>query len=390
MRGVTPGFLVDGTRSVPHRQECPPWRECPPLACRRGKRGPLALIFLLLVLLATLPASAAETGVVEEVVDGDTVRVRTAGSEEAVTVRLVGIDAPERNHPSLGKEYLSDEAAALLSSLCRGKTVQMEEDAEDTDRYDRLLRYVYLPPPDGRLLNGEMLRAGMARAYTRFPFSRKSEFVALEDAARREGKGLWSEGGAAEARWLVSGKAVPVEVYPATGRTFAVAYKGWVKSGLERGNLPKEIEWVLQARAELTDQEFARRARDRGFHPVDPSKGSEAAPASAGERSPSAAPFLGEKVVSWEKADRHVGEEIVVEGTIVRTHRSDKMLYLNFHPNWKRYLTLVLFVKDLPLFPADPVKAYKGKKVRVRGEVKRYKGRLEMDVRDPENIKVVP
>jgi len=328
--------------------------------------------------------------VVEEVVDGDTVRVRTAGSAEAVTVRLVGIDAPERNHPSLGKEYLSDEAAALLSSLCRGKMIRMEEDAEDTDRYDRLLRYVFLPPPDGRLLNGEMLRAGMARAYTRFPFSRKSEFVALEEAARREGKGLWSDGGAAEARWLVSGKAVPVEVYPATGRTFAVAYKGWAKSGLERQDLPKEIEWVLRARAELTDREFARRARDRGFHPVDPSEGSEAAPASAGERSPSAAPFRGEKVVSWEKADRHEGEEIVVEGTIVRAHRSDKMLYLNFHPNWKRYLTLVLFVKDLPLFPADPVKAYKGKKVRVRGEVKRYKGRLEMIVEDPKNIKIVP
>jgi micrococcal nuclease len=356
----------------------------------RGKgRSPLALFFLLLGLLAA-PTSGAETGVVEEVVDGDTMRVRTAGSAEAVTVRLIGIDAPERSHPSLGKEYLSDEAASVLSSLCRGKTVRMEKDAEDTDRYDRLLRYVFLPPPDGRLLNGEMLRAGMARAYTRFPFSRKSEFVSLEDAARREGKGLWNDGGAAEARWLVSGKAVPVEVYPAAGRTFAVAYKGWAKSGLERGDLPKEIEWVLRTRAELSDQEFARKARERGYRPVDPSKENEATSASTAERAPSAAPFHGEKVVPWEKADRHEGEEIVVEGTIVRAHRSDKVLYLNFHPNWKRYLTLVLLVKDLPLFPADPVKAYKGKKVRVRGEVIRYKGRLEMGVRDPANIVIVP
>lgn len=322
--------------------------------------------------------------------DGDTLRVRTAGSAEAVTVRLVGIDAPERSHPSLGKEYLSDEAAAVLSSLCRGKTVRMEKDAEDTDRYDRLLRYVFLPPPDGRLLNVEMLRAGMARAYTRFPFSRKSEFVALEVAARREGKGLWNDGGAAEARWLVSGKAVPVEVYPSAGRTFAVAYMGWAKSGLERGDLPKEIEWVLRTRAELSDREFARKARERGYRPVDPSKENEATSASTAEHASSAAPFHGEKVVPWEKADRHEGEEIVVEGTIVRAHRSDKVLYLNFHPNWKRYLTLVLLVKDLPLFPADPVKAYKGKKVRVRGEVKRYKGRLEMVVQNPNNIKVVP
>jgi hypothetical protein len=65
-------------------------------------------------------------------------------------------------------------------------------------------------------------------------------------------------------------------------------------------------------------------------------------------------------------------------------------MYLNFHANWKRYLTLVIPVEDLPLFPSDPEKAYRGKKVRVRGEVKLYKGRPEMVVRSPEDITVVP
>ena len=118
------------------------------------------------------------------------------------TVRLIGIDAPERSHPTIGKEYYGDESAAHLSSLCLGKTVRMEKGAEEDDRYDRLLRYVFLSPPDGRLLNLEMIRAGMARAYTRFPFSRRDEFVAAEALARRDGKGLWKDGGAAEARWL--------------------------------------------------------------------------------------------------------------------------------------------------------------------------------------------
>ncbi len=95
-------------------------------------------------------------------------------------------------------------------------------------------------------------------------------------------------------------------------------------------------------------------------------------------------------MVPWEEAHRHQGEEIVVEGTIVRTHRAEKVMYLNFHPNWKRYLTLVILVKDLPLFPADPEKAYLGKKVRVRGEVTLYKDRPEMVVRDPGNIRIVP
>jgi len=321
---------------------------------------------------------------VEEVADGDTLVVRVDG--ETATVRLIGIDAPERGHPSLGREFLADEAAAFLSSLCLGKTVRMEPGAEESDRYDRRLRYAFLPPPDGRLLNLEMLRAGMARAYTRFPFSRRDEFVAAEGLARMEGKGLWKDGGAAEARWLAAGKATPVEVYPAGGRTFVVAGKGWARGGVNRADLPKEIEWLLRQREELSDAEFDRKARDRGYRPLDPSKDAGDArprpglPAGAGS----------DNVVPWEDARRHVGEEIVVEGTIVRTHRGSSVLYLNFHPNWKRYLSLVVPAADLPRFPDDPDKAYKGRKIRVRGEVKIYKDRPEIVVRDPASITILP
>ena len=353
-------------------------------------RAPLALLFLLLGLLSAPPPSGAETGVVEEVVDGDTLRVRTAGSAEAVTVRLIGVDAPERSHPSLGKEFFSDESAAHLASLCRGKTVRMEKDIEETDKYDRLLRYVFLPPPDGRLLNEEMLRAGMARAYTRFPFSRKKAFLAAEAGARREGTGLWKDRGMAEARWLAGGNAAPVEVYPSGGRTFVLAHKGLAKAGVERADLPKEIEGILRLRGELTDTEFASKARDRGFRPIDPSNAGPAGSESPGQRAHQAAPAIRGTVIPWEDAHRHEGEEIVVEGTIVRTHRAEKVMYLNFHPNWKRYLTLVIHVKDLPLFPADPEKEYRGKKVRARGEVKLYKNHPEMVVRSPADITVVP
>ena len=317
-------------------------------------------------------------------------RVRTTGSAEAVTVRLIGIDAPERSHPSLGKEFFSDEAAAHLASLCRGKLVRMESDVEETDRYDRLLRYVFLPSPDGRLLNEEMLGAGMARAYTRFPFSRKEAFLAAEGKARREKKGLWKDGGMAEARWLAAGNAAPVEVYPSGGRTFVLAYKGLAKAGVERGALPKEIEGILRLRGELSDTEFASKSRDRGFRPIVPSKTGVPGSESPGRDAHLQAPAIGGTVVPWEEAHRRRGEEIVVEGTIVRTHRAEKVIYLNFHPNWKRYLTVVIHLKDLPLFPADPEKTYKGKKVRVRGEVTLYKDRPEMVVRSPGDITVVP
>lgn len=352
-------------------------------------RAPLAVIVLLLGLLAC-PARGAETGVVEEVVDGDTLRIRVSGSVEAVTVRLIGIDAPERSHPVVGKEFFSDESAAHLASLCRGRTVRMEKDAEETDTYDRLLRYVFLPPPDGRLLNEEMLRVGMARSYTRFPFSRTVAFLSAEGRARKEGRGLWKDDGMAEARWLAAGNASPVEVYPSGGRTFVLAHRGQAKAGVERGDLPKEIEGILRLRGEWSDPEFASKARDRGFRPVDPAKVKPAGSASSGPRGIEAATTTAGTVVPWEEAHRHEGEEIVVEGTIVRTRLAEKVLYLNFHANWKRYLTLVLFVKDLPLFPGNPGTDYKGKKVRVRGEVKLYKGRPEMVIRGPADITVVP
>jgi hypothetical protein len=350
-----------------------------PLPGLHGKgRGSLAVFFLLLGILAG-SASAAETGVVDEVVDGDTLRVRTAGNAEAVTVRLIGIDAPERSHPSLGKEFFSDEAASHLASLCGGKTVRMEKDEEETDKYDRLLRYVFLPPPDGRLLNEEMpARDGLP---TRGSPSQKD--VSRRRGARRRED---SRRTGMTARWLAAGTLLPSRCFL---RKDPSSPQG-PQRGVERGDLLMEIEGILQLRGELSDTEFASKARDRGFRPIDPSKESPTKSGSPGQRALQPAPTVRGTIIPWEDAHRHQGEEIVVEGTIVRTHRAKNMMYLNFHANWKRYLTLVIFVKDLPLFPGNPETAYKGKKVRVRGEVKLYKDRLEMVVRSPGDITVVP
>lgn len=261
-------------------------------------------------------ALAQESGTVVEVVDGDTLRVRSG--REVRTVRLIGIDAPERSHPSKPEEFLADESSGHLASLCDGKTVRMEADREDVDRYGRLLRYVFLSAPDGRLVNKEMVRQGYARFYRRFPFSRQAEFQEAEGEARREGKGVWREGGMAEARWMLERRVSGVDVPPRP----------------------------------------------------------------AGRSLPAG-------VVSWEEAHRHVGREVVVEGTLVRTHRARRVLHLNFHPNWNKYLTVVILGKDLRRFPKDAEEFYKGKTVRVRGKVALYKGRPEMVVRTPEAITVV-
>lgn len=345
---------------------------------------PLFLAAFLVLPAVVGAAPRSETGVVQEVVDGDTLRVLVGTSTE--TVRLVGIDAPERSHPSVGNQFFGDQAAQYMSSLCLGKAVRMEKDSEDADRYDRLLRYVFLAPPDGRLLNLEMVRAGMARVYARYPFSRLEAFRSAERLARKEGRGLWKDGGGAEARWLAAGGARPVEVYPSGGREFVVASRGWARAGVARGELAKEIDWVLRTRAELSDEEFARRARTRGYSPLDAAAERASSPSPAAETSRAPAPAA----VRWDEAHRHVGEVIVVEGTVVRTHRTASMLYLNFHQNWKRYLTVVVRAEDLGRFPKDPEAAYRGKRIRARGEVHLYQDRPEMSVRDPADIQIVP
>lgn len=343
-------------------------------------------IALLLCLLAGVPALAQEQAKVVEIVDGDTVRVQAG--RETRTVRLIGIDTPERSHPSKPKEFQADEAAVFLASLCGGKTVSMERGDEDTDRYGRHLRYLFLPPPDGRLVNMEMVRHGYARVYRRFPFSREAEFSKAENQARSEGKGIWQEGGMAEARWVHEKGTPGVEVLPLGGENYAVVCGGMAKSGVGRNELGKVTQEILRLRADNSDSDFARVAREAGFLPLASGSPRSAARPEDSVPLPGQGP-LAQGVVSWEEAHRHVGEEVAVEGKLVRTHRGKKALFLNFHPNWKKYISIVVLGKDIRRFPHDPETYYKGKTVRVGGKVQLYNGRPEIVIRSPDAITIL-
>lgn len=327
-----------------------------------------------------------DTANVVEIVDGDTLVVQAG--EETLTVRLIGIDAPERSHPLRPKEFLADEAASFLASLCEGRTVRMERGDEDADRHGRLLRYVRLP--DGRLVNLEMVREGYASVLRRFAFARSAEFLRAEQEARREGKGLWKGAGLAELRWLQEGRGAPLEVWPATGRKHIVVYQGLAKPGVERQELGRAIEEIVRLRAELSEAEFEEKARKAGFYPLhaaDSAAGGHSARSSEIAATPR--PLAPSAVVSWEDAHRYVGQEVTVEGTIVRVHRGKNVLYLNFHSNWKKYVTVVILGKDLGRFPKDAEKHYRGKSVRVRGEVALYRDRPEIVVRSPDAITIL-
>ena len=161
----------------------------------RGRRGltlplqPRAKLIGLSILIAGLASLITSAQLdpimaqVERVIDGDTVRVRFEG--KSYTVRLMGVDTPETKHPTKTVEYFGREAAL------EGKTVLLAKDrtGDTVDRYGRWLRYVLL---DGDNFNARLIREGYAHAYRLFPFSKRTEFIELEDQARRRRIGLWN------------------------------------------------------------------------------------------------------------------------------------------------------------------------------------------------------
>jgi micrococcal nuclease len=95
-------------------------------------------------------------------------------------------------------------------------------------------------------------------------------------------------------------------------------------------------------------------------------------------------------VVSWRKAARYVDEYVTVEGVIARTHNSGKACFLNFHPDWRRTFTAVIFANRFSAFPPKPEDHYRGKRVRVTGYVQKFEGRPEIILDSPDQIEILP
>ncbi len=122
--------------------------------------------------------------------DGDTIVVNMDGHNE--TVRMIGVDTPETKDPRKPVQCYGHEASDFTKNLIGTNAVRLESDPLNTnrDRYNRLLRYVYLP--DGRLIETEIIKQGYGFAYLGFPFEKKNEFKADEDQARQANIGLWA------------------------------------------------------------------------------------------------------------------------------------------------------------------------------------------------------
>lgn len=123
---------------------------------------------------------------VVRVIDGDTFEI-----EGGQTIRLITTDTPETVHPSKPVECMGKEASAKTKELIEGKTVRLEKDVSETDRYGRLLRYVYLE--DGRMLNEVLIQEGFANAVSYPPDVKYLDRLRAAEASAKSSKwGLWS------------------------------------------------------------------------------------------------------------------------------------------------------------------------------------------------------
>jgi endonuclease YncB( thermonuclease family) len=139
----------------------------------------ILLILLLIVLLAacssvsTSNSGTGETGRVVRVIDGDTIDVNVNG--QVIRVRYVGVNTPERD------EVCYQDATDANRRLVENKTVRLERDTSDTDRYDRPLRYVYV---GDTFVNWELVKDGYAEAVLYEPDDRYyQDFLRLESQA---------------------------------------------------------------------------------------------------------------------------------------------------------------------------------------------------------------
>lgn len=111
--------------------------------------------------------------------DGDTFELLRNG--QTITVRLLGVDTPEKN------QAYGQRAKQFASDLAFGKNVRLIEN--NKDRYGRTVGTIILP--DGRSLNEELVREGYAWHYT--AYSKDKTLANLEADARRFKRGLWQD-----------------------------------------------------------------------------------------------------------------------------------------------------------------------------------------------------
>jgi endonuclease YncB( thermonuclease family) len=166
--------------------------------------------------------SFAETVRVTRIYDGDTVLVETADGKDE-SVRLVGINAPEWVKKIGGQwrvvaDCYAAESSSTLRAIALGNPARLTRTGKDV--YGRTLGYLFISPADAhsavgpnqqrrgaeahtavspdaikslakQSVNRWMVENGLAKTYRRFPHRYERSYIAAENKAKAENRGLW-------------------------------------------------------------------------------------------------------------------------------------------------------------------------------------------------------
>lgn len=133
--------------------------------------------------------------------DGDTIRVKLGGREEKI--RFVGVNTPEVAKDGKPAQFMADDAKDFTEEILSNKEIYLEIDISDRDKYDRLLRYIWLEEPienpsiddvGSKTLNGILVKEGYAYANYYKPDVKYHNYLKdLENSAQDKNLGIWSK-----------------------------------------------------------------------------------------------------------------------------------------------------------------------------------------------------
>ena len=123
-------------------------------------------------------------GEVTRIVSGQAVEVVLTGTSETLTVRIVGIDAPDWRQSPWG-----EAAKQKLTELVRGLPIKIEAESLKRDRYNRIQGHLW---QDKTLVSQQLVESGCVLVNDRYPHSYSKLLMESQEYARLMGYGIWN------------------------------------------------------------------------------------------------------------------------------------------------------------------------------------------------------
>jgi micrococcal nuclease len=200
---------------------------------------------------AFAPTGPIQAATVTRVTDGDTIVVAIDGVRSRV--RYIGMDTPEPDDPDPALRAMAERATAANRVLVEGRDVILERDISETDRFDRLLRNVWVERDGTLVMVGlELVRQGVAQLDTFPPDIRYVDRLAAAQAeARAAGIGRWAPDASAAPTpiGLVDLVDAPVIVAVDTPARFAGGLGDYTWSRLAFAGARATVRWEVSAAA---------------------------------------------------------------------------------------------------------------------------------------------